>query len=677
MEQVLTNEQRQVIVDLESGHHVVVRAGPGMGKSTLALHVAAKFRSQRILLVVYNRRLKDDTRQRASLQGLSNIEVHTYHSLTRRYFYDRCHDNIGIQHALQRSAPPIHAIDFDVLILDEQQDMTRLYARLVSHVVKHNERALQTLVLGDERQSIYDFNHADARFLTRASTVFAPINHARSWVERRLTITHRLTTQMANTVNKVFLGGERRFRSMRQGNPVRFWVGDVFDAFNLAREVERWISAGAAYQDIMVIAPSVRTSSANSPIARLENRLVQLGYPVTVTTSDDGPIMAEVVSGKILFASFHQTKGTERKHVLVMGVDSGYFKYINPSADRMVCPNPVFVAVTRAQEELTIAINKTNGLMPFVNEDVFMNDCGDDWMVINTTMKPLCAADMLALAMNRRWSVTDLVRHQSDEVMEKVMSMVRWTCLSPAVNDHDIPHTVVCKNGLKEQVSDLTGLAVPALHELRTRGRCCIMDTILTLRECTADDVHTQIIDDAYQSEGQVTSLKDMLYISVVYHTKVTGLMHRVQQLDTFDWISPQTEAIMLGNMKKIAHHNDMFTCEKKLVKTLQHGTVITGCADFINESDKVLFEIKTVSQLMPEHMLQLGLYALLLGRADYKHVLFNIVTGEQWKLVYDEATLLAIATLLVQEKSRHTPPATDDEFIEDTLKIWPKAFGV
>lgn len=679
MDQILTCEQESVLDDLKNGLHVVVRAGPGMGKSTLALHVALAFPHLSIMLVVYNRRLKEDTQRRCQLLRIGNLSIYTYHSLARKYFVADCQDNSGIRRAIEPCCSPLLPLQFDMLVMDEQQDMTPLYANLAIKTIKWNTtiRALQLLVLGDERQSIYDFNSADSRFLTLASRVFAPAELLRGWSHRTLTVTHRLTEQMANTVNELFLGGEKRFTSARKGSPVRLWVGDIFDTFALANEIERWVDQGYAFDEIMIVAPSVRTNNAISPVARLENRLVELGYPVTVTSSDNGPILPNVIAGKIVFASYHQTKGTERECVLVLSVDNGYFKYFNPNARRTECPNPIFVAITRAKCELTIVINRENGFMPFVNEEKARRICNGGWEIIDGASCFAREPKSSELREGRIWNVVDLVRHQPDELVDSLLRRLTWASVSQDRVLGKMPSTVKCENGLVEQISDLVAIAVPALHELRLKGRCGVMDSVLSEFECRAYQHHLSIIDEAFESGGKSTRLTDMLIVAAYYQSHRTGLIHRVSQLEPCsfqDWMPLHTATQLLSNMADLAHHTNGehhdFVCEQALVRVI--GNIhIVGRADLVDYSQKRLLEVKCVSQIQPEHQLELALYAFLMGKADYTYVLANIATGDHIEMVYNLDALYSIAVDLVNQKGLLVPPVKDEDFVKHVAEIW------
>ena len=59
-------------------------------------------------------------------------------------------------------------LDFTILVVDEAQDMTPLYFKLLQKFIQDSQLPFQLLVLGDHRQGLYEFKGADTRFLTLA-----------------------------------------------------------------------------------------------------------------------------------------------------------------------------------------------------------------------------------------------------------------------------------------------------------------------------------------------------------------------------------------------------------------------------------------------------------------------------------------------------------------------------
>ena len=56
----------------------------------------------------------------------------------------------------------------------------------------------------------------------------------------------------------------------------------------------------------------------------------------------------------MVFSSIHQSKGSERKYCILFGFDDSYNKYYNKHESPYICPNTLYVACTRASEELLL-----------------------------------------------------------------------------------------------------------------------------------------------------------------------------------------------------------------------------------------------------------------------------------------------------------------------------------
>ena len=74
-------EQQAVIGAMHRGNNAIVDSVAGSGKTTTSLLLASQLPDKRIVLITYNRRLKEETRERVDAQDITNLEVHSYHSM--------------------------------------------------------------------------------------------------------------------------------------------------------------------------------------------------------------------------------------------------------------------------------------------------------------------------------------------------------------------------------------------------------------------------------------------------------------------------------------------------------------------------------------------------------------------------------------------------------------------
>jgi len=223
-------EQRLIIDAVAGGRHVMVDAVPGAGKTTTVLCMAREMPGTALTVVTYNKAIKLEMRARAATVGLRNLDIHTYHSLARKYYDKKCADDGAISRILGGDAPLLPGAGRrpSVLVVDECQDMTPQYCRLVKKFLRGtrgdpccdpggDQRGEPVLCfLGDTMQSVYGFKKADPRFLSLAAGVFGvaaePV---------RLASTYRLTKPVAADSSTRVCWDATRSPRRRAGPPSR------------------------------------------------------------------------------------------------------------------------------------------------------------------------------------------------------------------------------------------------------------------------------------------------------------------------------------------------------------------------------------------------------------------------------------------------------------------------
>ena len=90
----LNNEQRKIIYHVKKGKNVVVDAVAGTGKTTVTLKIAKSNPVKKVLQLTYNKSLKHEVREKIKKEKITNIKVHTYHSLAYNYYSNKGHKDI-------------------------------------------------------------------------------------------------------------------------------------------------------------------------------------------------------------------------------------------------------------------------------------------------------------------------------------------------------------------------------------------------------------------------------------------------------------------------------------------------------------------------------------------------------------------------------------------------------
>jgi len=544
-----SREQQAVINAVVRGSPLtIIDSVAGAGKTTCLLSLAAALPQCRILQITYNSALKSEVRAKAAERGLANVNVHTYHSLCTKFYDSAAYTDERIYRMLHQAdpsaplPPPIRRIvRYDIVCIDEIQDMTGLYYKLVWRFLADMPRkpgyrrgGPQLVVLGDRYQGVYGFKQADTRYLTMARYIFhvptvapaAPSAEGAaaqaSPVTLRMSTSYRVTIPIANFINRYMLKGSDRLRSLKPGPPVDYIRADCYLCVpRVFRLIQAALADGSATpSDIFVLCTSVKRH--RSPVRMLENFLVLAGIPCYAPLAEDCALDDAVLAGKCVLTTLCQSKGRERKLVIVFGFDRGYFKYFERTAPPDECTSGLYVGTTRASHRLIVVEDIQQGPLPFLtlagmaeDPDVRLDglpfaapaaeapapagdagDAGDAGEADEDITDPLSAssdsdehgAGPGEVALHRT-TVTDLTRFVKTSIVAEISNQFAtlFRCVQPAepTRTADIATKVRTGPGRYEEVSDITGLALTALWECQESGRCT-MDRLVRLQASMA-----------------------------------------------------------------------------------------------------------------------------------------------------------------------------------------------
>ena len=537
-----SREQQAVISAVVRGSPLtIIDSVAGAGKTTCLLSLAAALPQCRVLQITYNSALKSEVRAKAAERGLTNVNVHTYHSLCTKFYDSAAYTDERIYRMLHQAdpsaplPPPIRRIvRYDIVCIDEIQDMTGLYYKLVWRFLSDMPRrpgyrrgGPQIVVLGDRYQGVYGFKQADTRYLTMARYIFhvptvapaAPSAEGAtaqaSPTTLRMSTSYRVTIPIANFINRYMLKGSDRLRSVKPGPPVDYIRADCYLCVpRVFRLIQAALADGSATpSDIFVLCTSVKRH--RSPVRMLENFLVLAGIPCYAPLAEDCALDDAVLAGKCVLTTLCQSKGRERKLVIVFGFDRGYFKYFERTAPPDECTSGLYVGTTRASHRLIVVEDIQQGPLPFLTLAGMADDPDVrlDGLPFAAAPEPAAAGDADACAPEgdeeditdplsassdsdapcagpgevalHRTTVTDLTRFVKTSIVAEISNQFAalFRCVQPAepTRTADIATKVRTAPGRYEEVSDITGLALTALWECQESGRCT-MDRLVRLQ---------------------------------------------------------------------------------------------------------------------------------------------------------------------------------------------------
>lgn len=690
------SEEQKVIIDaINLNSNISVDAVAGSGKTTTLIFIAKAFPEKKILQITYNKQLKFEVRNRAEKEGVdSNLKIHTYHSLAVRYYYEKANVDQGIIKLLKDGMNIRKKDRYDIIVIDESQDMTPLFYELIQKFLSDiNFPESGLIIMGDRYQGIYDFKNADIRFLTLSDKIYSG-----KFISLPLKESYRVTKNIATFVNNVMLGYDRIKSNKESNYKVIYCKLNIFSIHcMMVQWIKDFLSKGFKPDDIFILAPTIKAS--DNPVKRFENELVKEGIAVYYSRNDDDGLDEEIIKNKIVFTTFHQSKGRERKIVIVYGFDNSYFKYFKRNNDPTICPSELYVATTRAKEILILLDNETEQPLPFLRLDYNQMKLSNYINFVGTNRQTNSKNDVNGEKnrANEKFhtiTITELVRYISEDTMKYLIPLVddifEELDNQKAKNTVDIPTSIRMESGLTEDISNLNGLVIPQLYEQTIKNDNLFEKLFLKKNKIVNDKQisNTLIIDNILkvkelQQNGKNT--ESMLLLGNVYIAYYENIHSKLKQTLKYDWLKEDDLKICFRNLARYIKVEPEFEIElgdridsKGLFYryvTNAYGVIdIRGRADCI-DSDS-LFEFKCVSTLQIEHQLQLICYAWLwkktLGINDTlkRFILLNIRTGESREMFYKDYEVESIMSILFENKFAEKITQTDEDFIKKCVEL-------
>jgi len=474
------SEEQQIIIDhIKSGKNVIVNAVAGSGKSTTIISLARQLSDKTIFQITYNSMLRHEMKEKVENLDLPNLTIHTFHSLAVKYYLDSAHTDTELRHILYHKTPPrIKPLpNIDILAIDEAQDMSLLYFHFIYKFICDMGENLpkQIMVLGDHQQSLYEFKGADSRFLTMADKIWSNIFRGIPFISCELRTSYRITNPMANFVNKTMLGNERMI-SPRDGEPVVYVRNSRYNIEKtVLYQIQQLLQSDVKPSDIFILAGSIK--GLNSHVRKLENILVENNIPCHIPISDQDKLDERVISGKIVFSTFHTVKGRQRRYVFVVGFDQSYFQTIAFSMNPKECPNTLYVGCTRATDGLFLlefdnyATDRPLEFLKMNHHE--MNAC--DFIIF----KGLPQIQFYTHSERTKDSKQDkryltptkLIKFIPDTVLDEIVPIIERIFQHKYIHTQtgnmntviEIPNIIQTEYGF-EDVSDLNGIAIPAMY---------------------------------------------------------------------------------------------------------------------------------------------------------------------------------------------------------------------
>lgn len=494
-------EQQEIInIFKKLDTNIKITAAPGSGKTTTFLFCSAILMmmagstTKKCLCITYNKRLQISMEKVIKKFGIQNLDVKTYHAACGKVYDQTINDDIKLIDVLKKEPTNIAALDCDVLMLDETQDMTIAYNVFFEKVKNLLPRHEIIVVVGDARQAINQYNGSRVEFLTNCDKL-PSFDNGKKWVSKNLSVSYRLTPSMANFINRHILNLRpnnqnqnniytqskidsffKKYEYESQSDSKQQLISTIskdeitpivggntrdpdlkpfyhVSSFNtLAKDIAATLMAciskyGCENVAILVVSTKpFREPGSKHPLAQLNREYLR---DIPTFCAQDGEVLnAEAVRGKLIVASWASMKGCEKAATIVMGFDESYFQFFDTKhkdMDRL--PEVLLVAASRAIKETHFFAdhNKT-----FRTIDV--ESLAKDATIISTISagmgrfmqpKPFVITTRQEPMRTTDYTIKELLRHIDSDILYQLNSMLDITAgpverQHKAANPHDL-----------------------------------------------------------------------------------------------------------------------------------------------------------------------------------------------------------------------------------------------
>ena len=649
---IYSEEQLLICKEIETGKHIAVNSVPGAGKTTLILTISTLYPDKNIVAITYNAALKTEVREKIKNKQLKNIEAHSYHSFAVKYYDPNTYHDMALQKIITLNKHPLPLPKIDILAIDEMQDCIHLYYAFVKKIIKNLGYQPTFLFLGDIYQDLYAFKQADRRYLTLASEIWSL-----AFTNLSLSISYRLTPQIASFVNECVLGYDRIKCYKPQGDNVIYIRENYSTTCKILLDnlLPLLKSKQIQASDIFVLAASTK----HKLLKILENKFVLNGIDCYVS-GDDTKLDADVIRRKCVFTSFCQSKGQEKKIVIIVGFDAGYYQYYARNENANQCTSALYVAMTRASQRLYLLQDKV-GPLPFLRKSP------EEMMKLNyITILPNKSMSFKEYIKKEpllhMTTPTDMVKFLPMDLITTLTLLIKdlFIVEQPATISIDIPNKIYTNDNY-EEVADLNGLIIPAMYEYKQQHHNTMLNYIHD------NTTKSSFLKSAIDKIDEPKTIEEFTYLAVVYFSLRSKLYFKLEQIKNYNWLTEEMVDQVHNNMTILV--NPQY--EHDLIKTYdlyETGPVkISGVLDCIDGN--IIYELKCTSELTLEHKLQLIIYQWLWSHQSHKNFkLFNIKTNELLRLEADDAIINKIINLLLIYKYQEKPKVSDAHFINQSL---------
>ncbi len=335
----LTSEQQRMIDLVREGKNVLVNACIGSGKTTAIQVLCNELpKTKKILYLTYNKLLKLDAKNKIKNKNVTTTNYHgfAYGILKRNNI--KTSGNDAIKNYLKTDIVPGN---YDILVLDEYQDINTEISYLLTRIKMHNPN-IQIVAVGDMDQKIYDATTLKAdEFISNFLVKYEKISFTQSF---------RMPKEHGAMLGRVW---NKKIAGVNENCEIEYKTKD---------EIVQFLSTQNP-KDILCLGS--RRGLITEVLNELENNYSEKFNKETVYASiQDEEKTVEPEKDSAIFTTFDSSKGLERPICVVFDWSYWYYKWrleqynTNPT----IIKNIFAVAASRGKRKI-IFVNEYYDLL--------------------------------------------------------------------------------------------------------------------------------------------------------------------------------------------------------------------------------------------------------------------------------------------------------------------------
>lgn len=594
----LSGEQRRMIDAVRAGRDVIVDATVGSGKTTAIQALCSEVgRGREVLYLTYSKLLKADAQRR-----VRNAKVQNYHGIVYPSLL-KAGITCGLDESIRRFNAAFNSISawfprFDLLVVDEYQDINEEYAQLLRNIKSLNP-SMQTVLVGDLAQKVQSNTTLDVQRFTREITRQAELMP----FTQSFRAGQELGALLSEAWNKPVVG-------VNPAQTIRYV------SYREALDLMRAKNPG----DLLCLGK--RNGQMAEALNHLEHHHSEVFNKQTVYASiRDGDKSVTYNDNTAVFTTFDSSKGLERPTSVVFDYDENMWdmRCGFPNVDITVLRNVFLVAASRGKHEVVFVRSaharrqpKSIGFIPVQRFTQLLNEDQPKYD------KPLLASDCFdfTYAENLQACVALLDRRRLDDgsgeeiVIDRVDGLID---LSPVVGHY--------------QEAVFFDRYNPALE-------------VMLNPKPIAKQLRVKLNEDPWHDALLLTAVDtDQMRYAEQVTRKVSEEVRDALTRRLATQLPRDCEAQVPMNLSGMALGSPAAT-----------PITFVGVADAVH--DGRVFELKFVSELDRAMFLQLALYLVMGGHET--GVLWNTRTDERWAVRVPDRTKFMHAVIRCVTKQRY-----------------------